>query len=391
MQKQLAAKVEDTVKYLRALWPRLESRHRFVAFSTGKDSLAMTAMLYEAVAPEKPTCLYSHHGLEFPSNLEYLAELRDHGFVVSVVNPFLDYFDLMERGISFLTRKDPWCVPMLVGTGILEWLQAQGARSPREAVMFRGMSGSEYSHKFHTRLELYKRLDLPTFNPVLSFTTEEIIEVTRRRYGLPLNPIYEHMGAPIAFVAIPPMRGDRSIVAGTFPKCGARYYGQIGHMLFESGLLDKARLLPEHRTKEEKLGRHGFVHWNRIKAQEVVGAVKRRNRSGSLAYRIRERGWINTKHLQPVRGKWSIKGTEIRFWGLDEKVTDTLIKRMINCLDCGFCMVECFRCRHFDRKSKTLRIDGCVQCGRCLRLTFCMGWRHRFWHRIIVDEESHGA
>jgi len=23
--------------------------------------------------------------------------------------------------------------------------------------------------------------------------------------------------------------------------------------------------------------------------------------------------------------------------------------RMINCLDCGFCVVECFRCRRFDR------------------------------------------
>ncbi len=78
-----------------------------MAFSTGKDSLAMTAMLYEAVGPEKPVCLYSHHALEFPSNLEYLEELKDHGFVVSVVNPFLGYFDLMERGISFLTRKDP--------------------------------------------------------------------------------------------------------------------------------------------------------------------------------------------------------------------------------------------------------------------------------------------
>jgi tRNA(Ile)-lysidine synthase TilS/MesJ len=45
MQKPLAAKVQETVQYLRALWPRLEGKHRFVAFSTGKDSLAMTAML----------------------------------------------------------------------------------------------------------------------------------------------------------------------------------------------------------------------------------------------------------------------------------------------------------------------------------------------------------
>jgi ferredoxin len=176
-----------------------------------------------------------------------------------------------------------------------------------------------------------------------------------------------------------------------FPEVCARYYGQIEHMLFHSGLLDKTRPLPEHRTKEEKLGRHGFAHWNRIKAQNVVGAVKRRGQSGLLAYRIREAGWIDTKHLQPVSGRWSVKGTDIRLWGLDEKKADALIKRMINCLNCGFCVVECFRGRHFDRQSKSLRIDGCTQCGRCLRLTFCMGWRHRFWRRVVVEGASHGS
>ena len=288
----------------------------------------MTAMLYEAVAPEKPICLYSHHGLEFPVNLEYLEELRHRGFAIKIVNPFLEYFDLMERGIGFLTRKDPWCVPMLVGTGIIEWLQEQGARSPREAVMFRGMSGSEYSHKFHTKLELYRRLDLPTFNPLLS--------------------------------------------------------------LFGSGLIEKAHLRPEHRTVEEKLHRHGFVHWNRIRAQNVVGAVKRRPHAGILVYRIRELHWIDTKHLAPLKGNCRVQGNEVRFWKVDEKKSDAIIKRMMNCLNCGFCVVECFRGRHFDRKSKVLRIEHCVQCGRCLRVKFCMGWKHRFWRRIIVEESSHG-
>ena len=100
MQKPLAAKVQETVRYLRALWPRLDGKHRFVAFSTGKDSLALTAMLYEAVESERPICLYSHHGLEFPSNLDYLEELKERGFAVSTVNPFLGYFDLMERGVE---------------------------------------------------------------------------------------------------------------------------------------------------------------------------------------------------------------------------------------------------------------------------------------------------
>jgi len=76
---------------------------------------------------------------------------------------------------------------------------------------------------------------------------------------------------------------------------------------------------------------------------------------------------------------------QIRFWNVSERVADKLIKRMINCLDCGFCMVECFSYRQFDRATKSLRIEGCIRCGKCLRLKFCMGWRHRFWRRIILE------
>jgi len=348
----------------------------------------MTAMLYEAVAPEKPVCLYSHHNMEFPVNLEYLDKLRSRGFVVEVVNPFLEYFELMDRGIGFLTRKDPWCVPMLVGTGILAWLQEQGLRSPREAVMFRGMSGSEHNHNLHTRLELYRRLDLPTFNPILSFTREEVIEVVTSYYGLSLSPIYQHMDRTYCICCYTSDARRQKYSQCNYPEVCKRYYGQIEKLLFDSGLIEKARLRPEHQTREEKLDRHGFIHWNRIKAQNIIGAVRRRSHSGALVYRIRDPQWINTKHLAPLSGQWRLQGSEVRFWGVDVKEADAVIKRMMNCLDCGFCVVECFRCRYFDRKSKTLCINGCVQCGRCLRVKFCMGWKHRFWRRIIVEENS---
>jgi len=108
-------------------------------------------------------------------------------------------------------------------------------------------------------------------------------------------------------------------------------------------------------------------------------------RSGAISYTIRDLQWVDTKHLQPVNGRWVQSGNEVRFWNLPETTTDVLIKRMINCLDCGFCVVEGFACRQFDRATKRLRIEGCIQCGKCLRLKFCMGWRHRFWRRIIVD------
>jgi|GEM_PF-3324414 len=385
MTKPLATKVQATIRRIRDVWPKLESKHRFIAFSTGKDSLALAAMMYEALESEKPPCLYVHHELEFPGNLEYVEQLKDRGFSIQILRPFLEYFDLMDRGIGFLTLADAWCIPMLIGTGLLEWLQDRGARSPRAGVMFRGMSGSEYSHKWHSGFEFYKRLDLPTFNPLLNFTKDEILEVIRSRYGLPLNPIYDHMDRTYCICCYTSDARRQAYSAKHFPEVCHRYYGYIETMLFESGLIEKARLDANYKSREEKLNKHGFVYWRRLKAQNVVGAVKRRLPSGGLAYHIRESDWIATKHLRPVDGKWARRGNEVRFWNIDERIADTVIKRMINCLDCGYCMVECFPCRRFDRETESLQISGCVQCGKCLRLKFCMGWRHRFRRRVIVE------
>jgi len=46
MNKALESKVKTTIARLREIWRTLEDKHRFVAFSTGKDSLAVAAMLY---------------------------------------------------------------------------------------------------------------------------------------------------------------------------------------------------------------------------------------------------------------------------------------------------------------------------------------------------------
>lgn len=345
----------------------------------------MTSMLYEAVGEERPVCLYSHHNLEFSSNLEYLEALKAKGFHIQTVHPFLEYFELIERGMGFVTLVDAWCVPMLVGTGLIGWLQQQGVGGPHAGVMFRGMSGSEYSHKYHTKLELYRRLDLPCFNPLLQFSKEEILEVIKSRYGLPLNPIYQHMDRTYCICCYTSDTKRQAYSSKHYQDVCKKYYEHIEDDLFKSGLIEKSNLAPEYKTREEKLDRHGFVHWRRSRMQDIVGAIKRRHPSGVITYKIKTQEWIATKHLLPVRGHWIQAGDEIRFWDLPERVCDTLIKRMINCLDCGFCTVECFSCRSFDRNEKTLRIDGCIQCGRCLRMKFCMGWQHRFWRRVIRE------
>jgi len=385
MNKPLTAKVRETVRWLHEAWVRTEGKHRFVAFSTGKDSLALAAMLYEAVEPERSPCLYVHHDLSFPVD-EYIAKLREHGFAIEILEPFLGYFELIDRGISFLTRTGAWCIPMLIGTAFLEWLQQRGARTPRGGVMFRGISGSECSRKYHSPLELYEGMGLPCFNPLLGFSKQEIFTLIRSRYGLPLNPAYQHLDRTGCICCYTPNAATRNYSGQRFPEVCRRYYGHIERMLFASGLIKASRVPMEYRTPIEQVVKHGFMHWRRTNAQDIAGAVKRRLPSGVLAYRIREAEWIATKHLEPVKGRWARRENEIRFWEVPERKADAIIKRMINCLDCGFCLVQCFSCRRFDRTPKTLKIEECFQCGRCLSLKFCMGWRHRFWRRVIVED-----
>lgn len=238
MNKVLLGKVRDSIRDIKTIWPKLGHKKPFIAFSTGKDSLAMTGIIREALPSAQLPCLYSHHGLEFSSNLDYLEELRPWNLPIKVVKPFLGYFELMKRGIGFLTLKDPWCVPMLVGTGMIEWLRDQGARGTQEGFMFRGMSGGEYSHKYHSPLELYRRLDLPCFNPMLRFTREEIITIATQRYGFPLNPIYEHMDRTYCICCYTSDAKRQAYSRSHHPQVCRKYYRQIDRMLFGSGLLD---------------------------------------------------------------------------------------------------------------------------------------------------------
>lgn len=388
MNEALHKKIQGTIRDLRRIWKRFEGKQRFVGFSTGKDSLAVAAMLHEAITPEKPSCVYVHHALEFPDNLDYVEAMRQQGFAIDIVHPHLDYFELVDRGMSFLTLRDAWCIPMLIGTGVLEWLKAAGATTPREALMFRGMSGSEYSHKFHAPLEVYKRLDLPCFNPLLGYTREEILELLESRYHLKLNPLYEHMDRTYCICCYTCDQRRQTYSAEHYPDIMRRYYRQIEKMLFDSGLAHRAGGNAAFATKEEKLVRHGFVHWKRTKAQNVLGAVKYRHSSGMIVYVVKESQWIDTKHLRPLRGNWLGKGNELRFWGVSESATDALMKRMLNCVNCGYCMVECFPSRRFNSDVKCLEIEGCTQCGKCWRVEYCMGWRHRFWRRVILDESD---
>jgi len=388
MNKPLRDKIRSALARMRMMRKASRSMTRFAAFSTGKDSLAMIAMLYEATESEneKPACLYSHHNLEFPDNLEYLEKIRKRGFNIETVKPFLSYFELMRRGIGFLTLYDPWCVPMLVGSGFLEWLQHKNLSGTRDAVMFRGMTGSEYGMKFHAEYEIYRRLDLPCFNPMLGFTRDEIVEVVRDRYNLPLSPLYEHMDRSYCICCYTADRIRQRYSQRRFPAVCQRYYGQIEEMLFKSGLLRRHHPNSEYANVYEKIDRHGFVFWRRVSSQDQVGAVKTRSTSGMIRYWIRDERWIHEKHLLPAHGHWARVGNEVRFWDFPETKSDTLVKRMINCLDCGYCVLQCFGHRRFNRKIKQLHIEACVGCGRCISLKHCMGWKHRFWRRTLHDK-----
>ena len=85
MNKILTEKIKNTVELLREIYARVKHLHPFIAFSTGKDSLAMAALIYEAIAPEKIPCVYVHHNLEFANNLSYLLELENRGFWTELI------------------------------------------------------------------------------------------------------------------------------------------------------------------------------------------------------------------------------------------------------------------------------------------------------------------
>jgi hypothetical protein len=218
---------------------------------------------------------------------------------------------------------------------------------------------------------------------MLGFSSDEIRQVIRERYNLPLNPLYEHMNRSYCICCYTADKRRQGYSQQRFPGICRKYYGQIEKMLFASGLLQKHHPNSEFANPQEKLDRHGFVYWRRVRSQDQVGAVKTRSSDGMTRYWIRDSEWIDEKHLAPAKGHWARKGNEIRFWNISESKADALIKRMINCLNCGFCVVQCFQHRRFNREKQRLDIVDCAGCGKCITLEHCMGWKHRFWRRTI--------
>ena len=387
MDKCLNNKLRNAISDIKKVWAQIETKDRFIAFSGGKDSLALSLIIYEAIDEDPPPCLYVHHDMVLPIHLEYMFDLkRKSDLKIDILHPNLNYFDLIDRGIGFLTLQGSWCKQLLIGTGFLAWLQRKGIKSTKSVVMFRGISGSEYSKKWHSPFEIYTHLNMPCFNPLLNFKTEEIVELITNRYGVPLSPIYKLMERTYCICCYTGDSRSHNYFFQKYSMTIEKIQSQIKELLFDSNIIHKAKLYPEHKTIEEKFLRHGYNNWRRIKEQNVIGAVKIRKPSGLVIYKVKNPDWIDTQHLSAVVGKWLVKGDEVRFWDCDEKVTDILIKRMINCLNCGFCAVECLGHRRFDRTQKKLVVENCVQCGNCVRLNYCMGWQHRFWRRVIVKE-----
>jgi 3'-phosphoadenosine 5'-phosphosulfate sulfotransferase (PAPS reductase)/FAD synthetase len=385
MDKPLTAKIERAILFIRNIWPRIRYRNPFIAFSAGKDSLAMTALISEALESQSMPILYSSHDFEFPGHLEYINSLSSYGIITTIVHPFLNYFELVERGIGFNTLHDAWCVPYLVGSAFHAWAQEQKFSHSRQLVMFRGMTGSEHHHYMHRPFEIYGKLGLPTINPMLDFTKSEILQIINQRYGLPLNPIYQYMDRTYCICCYTQDAKRQAYSIERYPELCKNFYDHVERLLFSSGLIEKAKIAIMYKTREEKIGRHGFVHWQRMELQNIPTVLKKKYNENSVGYFFRDADLIDPKHLIPLNVKKVIGSNSIFFPKVDIRKSDVVIKRMINCLDCGFCVSQCYKARRFDANSRAIAIEECNRCGRCISLTYCMGWKHRFWRRTIVE------
>jgi len=388
--KELERRVTEARHFMRKMANRHPDLPIAVAFSGGKDSLAVLGLALEEFG-EGFTVFFNNTGIEFPETLEHVDELRKELEPRGIEFIVADAGDAFWRAINVFSppgRDYRWCCKV---TKLGPITLSIKENYPEGVLMFVGQRKYE-SIKRSKQPRVWKNPWVPNetgASPIFHWRALEVwLYIFSRKLGY--NPLYE--------------RG--------FDRIGCFLCPSASLAEFESLKREKPELWGRWESELRKWGRrfglpdewitYGFWRWKKLSKGEKVIArelgvripderswepVKARISGGENGYTVEFNTVLNRKRLLEVApilgeveaGEDVLRAGEIVFLtgtGLarasdeeEARAAYHLVKRAYECVGCGVCVGKCPEdALSIDERSKKIVVDW----GRCTHCRECM-------------------
>ncbi len=189
---ELEKKVEEARRFMRKTATRYSSLPVAVAFSGGKDSLAVLGLALEEFIDEGFTVFFNNTGIEFPETVEYVEELRKELEPKGIRFIVADAGDAFWRAIHVFSppgRDYRWCCKV---TKLGPITMAIKENYPQGVLMFVGQRKYESIKRFK-QPRVWRNPWVPNetgASPIFHWRALEVWLYIFSR-GLKYNPLYE--------------------------------------------------------------------------------------------------------------------------------------------------------------------------------------------------------
>ncbi len=391
-RKALERKVDEARGFIRRIASRYSSLPVAVAFSGGKDSLAVLGLALEEFG-EDFTVFFNNTGIEFPETVEYVENLRKELEPRGIKFVVADAGDAFWRGLYVFSppgRDYRWCCKV---TKLGPITLAIKENYPKGVLMLVGQRKYESIKRFK-QPRVWRNEWVPNevgASPIFHWRAIEVwLYIFSRK--LPYNPLYERGFDRIGCFLCP------SASLAEFERL-KREKPELWRKWFRALDYWRRRFnLPEEWIT------YGFWRWKKLSKGEKVIArklgveipeerswepVRVKIEETDEGYELEFNTVLNKRRLlqvAPILGEVSVEGDVVKagdvefFTGTRKAKAPSgeealssyyLIKRAYECVGCGVCVGKCpEEALSIDERSKKIVVDWsrCTHCRECMEV-----------------------
>ncbi|NJE31482.1 4Fe-4S dicluster domain-containing protein [Thermococcus sp. 18S1] len=387
---ELERKVMEARRFMRKIATRYSDLPIAVAFSGGKDSLAVLGLALEEFGDEGFTVFFNNTGIEFPETLEYVEELRKELEPKGIKFIVADAGDAFWRALHVFSppgRDYRWCCKV---TKLGPITMAIKENYPEGVLMFVGQRKYESIKRFK-QPRVWKNPWVPNetgASPIFHWRALEVWLYIFSR-NLKYNPLYEDRLDRIGCFLCPSASlAEIYTLKEEKPELWARWENELKRWGKRFGMPDEWITYGFWRWKklsrgEKAIARELGVDVPEERSWEPVKYSMVENDDGTFTVRFNT--VVNLKRIGEVapilgeveEGENYIRAGEVIFREDGAYTGDFgegvqayyLIKRAYECVGCGVCVGKCPEgALSIDPRSKKIVVNGelCTHCRECM-------------------------